>query len=41
MYRLNWKHDNVSFLEITVDRYPTEIKDLRLERAKGKLLLPE
>lgn len=41
MDRINWNHDDVSFLEMTVDRYPTEIKDLRLERAKGKILLPE
>ena len=41
MDRINWSHDDVSFLEMTVDRYPTKIKDLRLERAKGKILLPE
>lgn len=41
MDRINWKHGNVSFLEMTVDRNPTEIKDLRLEKAKGKILLPE
>lgn len=41
MDRINWNHDDVSFLEMTVDRYPTEVKDLRLERAKGKILLPE
>lgn len=41
MDKINWKHDNVSLLEMTVDRYPNEIKDLRLERAKGKILLPE
>lgn len=41
MDRINWNHDDVSFLEMTVDRYPIEIKDLRLERAKGKILLPE
>lgn len=41
MDRINWKHDDVSFLEMTVDRYPTEIKDLRLERARGKILLSE
>lgn len=41
MDRINWKHDKVSFIEMTVDRYPTEIKDLRLERARGKILLPE
>ena len=41
MDRINWKHDNVSFLEMTVDRYPNEVKDLRLEKARGKILLPE
>ncbi len=41
MDRINWKHGNVSFLEMTVDRCPNEIKDLRLEKAKGKILLPE
>lgn len=41
MDRINWKHNNVSYLKMTVDRYPTEIKDLCLEKAKGKIILPE
>lgn len=41
MDKLNWKHDDKTFLEMTLDRCPTEIKDLRLEQARGKILLPE
>lgn len=41
MDRLNWKHDKVSFLDMTVDRKPTEIKNLKLYQARGKILLPE
>lgn len=41
MDKLNWKHDDKTFLEMALDRCPTEIKDLRLEQARGKILLPE
>lgn len=41
MDKLNWKHDDKTFLEMVLDRCPTEIKDLRLEQARGKILLPE
>lgn len=41
MDRINWKHDDYTFLQMTVDRKPTEIKDLKLLQARGKILLPE
>lgn len=41
MDKINWGHDNCTFLEMTVDRKPTEIKQLNLSQARGKILLPE
>lgn len=41
MDKLNWQHDEKTFLYMTVDRHPTKIKDLRLLQARGKILLPE
>lgn len=41
MDNINWRQDDVTFLKMPIDREPTNVKDLKLNHARGKVLLPE
>lgn len=43
MEKIGWKHNGETNLKMTIDRNPVSLerRDLRLESAQGKLLLPE
>lgn len=41
MQKIGWKHSNKTKLFMTIDRNPKERKDLNLQSAQGKIMLPE
>lgn len=41
MKKLGWKHFDKTKLFITIDRNPKERKDLKLQSAQGRIMLPE